>query len=111
MAKALLTRTGLHSSYVTTVGFLLLSTLSATAVAAYAVAHRATRTSPGTLVAQATVHGYHIVFTTTTTTAAAGFLVVGALIAGLLLRRGAMASLSTVTPEEEKTQKTDPVAA
>ena len=49
----------------------------------------ATATSVATLQAQATVHGYRVVFTY-----AAIFLVAGAVIAGLLLRRGAVASLA-----------------
>jgi hypothetical protein len=52
------------------------------------LANRATATSVATLQAQATVRGYQVVFAY-----AAGFLVAGAVIAGLLLRRGAVASL------------------
>jgi EmrB/QacA subfamily drug resistance transporter len=135
VAMLLLTRIGLHSSYVTTilpplvilglgmgqimapsasvatvgltsdagiasamvntsqqvggsVGTSLLNTLAASAITAYALANRATATSAATLQAQATVHGYQVVFTY-----AAVFLVAGAVIAGLLLRRGAVASL------------------
>jgi hypothetical protein len=53
------------------------------------VANHATATSAATLQAQATVHGYQVVFAY-----AAVVLVVGAVIAGLLLRRGAVASLA-----------------
>ena len=71
------------------VGTSLLNTLAASAVTAYALAHHATTaTSAATLQAQATVHGYHVVFTY-----AAVFLAAGAVVAGLLLRRGAVASL------------------
>jgi MFS family permease len=70
------------------VGTSLLNTLAASAVTAYALAHHATATSVATLQAQATVHGYRVVFAY-----AAVFLVAGAVIAGLLLRRGAVASL------------------
>jgi EmrB/QacA subfamily drug resistance transporter len=135
VAMLLLTRIGLHSSYVTTilpalvilglgmgqimapsasvatvgltsdagiasamvntsqqvggsVGTSLLNTLAASAATTYALANRATATSVATLQAQATVRGYQVVFAY-----AAGFLVAGAVIAGLLLRRGAVASL------------------
>jgi hypothetical protein len=57
-------------------------------MAAYALANRTTATSVASLQAQATIHGYHVAFE-----CAAVFLVVGAVITGLLLRRGAMASL------------------
>ena len=70
------------------VGTSLLNTLAASAVTAYALANHATATSVATLQAQATVHGYQVVFTY-----AAASLVTGAVIAGLLLRRGAVASL------------------
>jgi hypothetical protein len=70
------------------IGTSLLNTLAASAVTAYALAHHATATSVATLQAQATVHGYRVVFTY-----AAIFLVAGAVIAGLLLRRGAVSSL------------------
>jgi EmrB/QacA subfamily drug resistance transporter len=70
------------------VGTSLLNTLAASAVTTYALTHHATATSVATLQAQATVHGYQVVFTY-----AAGFLVAGAVIAGLLLRPGAVASL------------------
>ena len=70
------------------VGTSLLNTLAASAVSAYALANHATATSVATLQAQATVHGYQVVFTY-----AAVFLVAGAVIVGLLLRRGAVASL------------------
>jgi hypothetical protein len=143
VAMLLLTRIGLHSSYVTTilpalvilglgfgqvmapaasvatfgltsdagiasamvntsqqvggsVGTSLLNTLAASAVTAYAVAHRATATSVATLQAQATVHGYRVVFIY-----AAAFLAAGAVIAGLLLRRGAMASLEIASPHDK----------
>jgi hypothetical protein len=71
------------------VGTSLLNTVAASAVTAYALAHHATATSVATLQAQATVHGYRVVFAY-----AAVFLVAGAVIAGLLLRRGAVASLA-----------------
>jgi EmrB/QacA subfamily drug resistance transporter len=70
------------------VGASLFNTVAASAVTAYALANRATATSVATLQAQAAVHGYHVVFTY-----AAVFLASGAVIAGLLLPRGAMASL------------------
>jgi MFS family permease len=70
------------------IGTSLLNTLAASAVTAYALTHHATATSVATLQAQATVHGYRVVFTY-----AAIFLVAGAVIAGLLLRRGAVSSL------------------
>jgi EmrB/QacA subfamily drug resistance transporter len=71
------------------VGTSLLNTVAASAVTAYALAHHATATSVATLQAQATVHGYRVVFAY-----AAVFSVAGAVIAGLLLRRGAVASLA-----------------
>jgi len=71
------------------VGTSLFNTLAASAVTAYALANHATATSVATLQAQATVHGYRVVFTY-----AAVFLATGAVIAGLLLRRGSMASLA-----------------
>ncbi len=74
------------------VGTSLFSTLGAGAAMAYALAHRATATSVDSLQAQATLHGYHAVFAY-----AAAFLVTGAVVAGLLLRRGAMASLVKAT--------------
>jgi EmrB/QacA subfamily drug resistance transporter len=136
VAMLLLTRSGLHSSYVTvilpaliilglgyglisapsvsvatvgltsdagiasamvnttqqvgvSVGASLFNTLAASAVTAYALANHTSATSIAALQARATVHGYHVVFTY-----AAVFLVAGAVIAGLLLRRGAVASLS-----------------
>jgi hypothetical protein len=55
-----------------------------------------------TLQAQATVHGYRVVFTY-----AAVFLVAGAVIAGLLLRRGAVASLA-ITGRRDKPGVTAP---
>jgi hypothetical protein len=55
-----------------------------------------------TLEAQATVHGYRVVFTY-----AAAFLVAGAVIAGLLLRRGAMASLE-ITGQRDEPEETAP---
>jgi hypothetical protein len=70
------------------VGTSLFNTLAASAVTAFALANHATATSVATLQAQATVHGYKIVFTYS-----AVFLMAGAVIAGLLLRRGAVASL------------------
>jgi EmrB/QacA subfamily drug resistance transporter len=77
------------------VGTALLNTLAASAVTAYALANHAAATSVATLQAQATVHGYHVVFAY-----AAVFLVAGAVIAGLLLRRGAMASLEIADRRE-----------
>jgi MFS family permease len=151
VAMVLLTRTGLDSSYVTTilpalvilglgfglimapsmsvatvglatdagiasamvntsqqvggsVGTSLLNTLGASAITAYALANRSTATSVATLPAQATVHGYHVVFT-----CAAVFLVVGAVIAGLLLRRGAVASLARAAPVAAEGGQPEPV--
>jgi hypothetical protein len=75
------------------VGSSLFNTLAASAITAYALANHATATSIATLQAQATVHGYHVVFTS-----AAIFLATGAVIAGLLLRRGAVAALSSTAP-------------
>jgi hypothetical protein len=72
------------------VGTSLLNTVAAGAVTAYALAKHATAASAATLQAQATVHGYQVVFAY-----AAIFLVAGAVLAGLLLRRGAVASLQT----------------
>jgi hypothetical protein len=86
------------------VGTSLLNTLGASAITAYALANRATATSVATLRAQATVHGYHVVFTY-----AAIFLVAGAVIAGLLLRRGAVASLAITAPGTEAAEQPDPV--
>jgi MFS family permease len=63
------------------VGTSLFNTLAVSAVTAYALANRTTTTSVATLQAQATVHGYQVVFTY-----GAGFLAAGALVAGLLLR-------------------------
>ncbi len=149
VAMLLLTRIGLHSSYVTTilpalvilglgmgqimapsasvatvgltsdagiasamvntsqqvggsVGTSLLNTLAASAATTYALVHHATATSAATLQAQATVHGYQVVFTY-----AAIFLVAGAIIAGLLLRRGAVASLE-ITGVRDKPGVTAP---
>jgi EmrB/QacA subfamily drug resistance transporter len=152
VAMALLTRTGLASSYLTTilpalvilglgfglimapsmsvatvglttdagiasamvnttqqvggsVGTSLLNTLGASATTAYALANHGTATSVATLQAQATVHGYHVVFTY-----AATFLVMGALIAGLLLRRGPMAALATeASPAPHQAEGLEPV--
>jgi EmrB/QacA subfamily drug resistance transporter len=84
------------------VGTSLLNTLAASAVTSYTLAHHATATSVATLQAQATVHGYHVVFTY-----AAIFLTAGAVIAGLLLRRGAMASLE-ITDLHDKPALTAP---
>ena len=86
------------------VGTSLLNTLAASAVTAYALANHATATSVATLQAQATVHGYHVVFTF-----AAVFLAAGAVIAGLLLRRGAMASLAREPDNAEGTTEAEPV--
>ncbi|MGA2837602.1 MAG: MFS transporter [Acidimicrobiales bacterium] len=95
----LVTDAGIASAMVNTsqqvggsVGTSLLNTLAASAVTAYAFANRSSATSVATLQAQATVHGYHVVFTYS-----AVFLVVGAIVAGLLLRRGAVASLAIET--------------
>jgi EmrB/QacA subfamily drug resistance transporter len=86
------------------VGTSLLNTLAASAVTTYALAHHATATSAATLQAQATVHGYHVVFTY-----AAVFLATGAVIAGLLLRPGAMASLEiTALPDKPVLTAHDP---
>jgi EmrB/QacA subfamily drug resistance transporter len=79
------------------VGTSLLNTLAASAVTAYALANHATATSVATLQAQATVHGYQVVFTY-----AAVFLVVGAVIAGLLLRRGTVASLKIASLRDKQ---------
>jgi MFS family permease len=84
------------------VGASLFNTLAASAITAYALANHATATSVATLQAQATVHGYHVVFAY-----AAVFLVAGALIAGLLLRRGALASLE-ITGLRENPEVTAP---
>jgi EmrB/QacA subfamily drug resistance transporter len=78
------------------VGTSLLNTLAAGAATAYVLANRATATSVATLHAQATVHGYQVVFAY-----AAGFLVAGAAIAGLLLRQGAVASLEITGIRDE----------
>jgi EmrB/QacA subfamily drug resistance transporter len=78
------------------VGTSLLNTLAASAVTSYALAHHATASTVATVEAQATVHGYHVVFTY-----AAIFLATGALIAGLLLRRGAMASLEIAALDDK----------
>ena len=86
------------------VGTALLNTLAASAVTAYALANHATATSVATLQAQATVHGYQVVFAY-----AAGFLVAGAVIAGLLLRSGAVASLE-ITSRRDKPGVTAPVS-
>ncbi len=85
------------------VGTALLNTLAASAVTAYALANRSTATSVATLQAQATVHGYHVVFA-----CAAVFLVAGAVIAGLLLRRGAVASLAREPNNAEVTTEAKP---
>jgi EmrB/QacA subfamily drug resistance transporter len=84
------------------VGTSLLNTLAASATTAYALAHHATDTSVATLQALATVHGYPVVFTY-----AAIFLATGAVTAGLLLRRGAMASLE-ITDLHDKPTVTAP---
>jgi hypothetical protein len=86
------------------VGTSLFNTLAASAVTAYALANHATATSVATLQAQATIHGYHVVFTY-----AAAFLAAGAVLAGLLLRRGAMASLSREPDNAEGTTEAEPV--
>jgi EmrB/QacA subfamily drug resistance transporter len=84
------------------VGTSLLNTLGASAVTAYALAHHATAASLSTRQALATVHGYHVVFD-----CAAVFLVAGAVLAGLLLRRGAMASLATAAPVADVAERTE----
>jgi len=86
------------------VGTSLFSTLGAGAATAYALAHGTTATSAASSQAQATLHGYHVVFAY-----AAIFLVVGAVVAGLLLRRGAMASLAKVTIDGEDAEDIEPV--
>jgi hypothetical protein len=86
------------------VGTSLLSTLGASAVTAYALANRTAATSAASLQAQATVHGYHVVFE-----CAAVFLLVGAVVAGLLLRRGAVASLAIAAPGADGSERSDPV--
>jgi MFS family permease len=86
------------------VGTSLFSTVAASAVTAYALANHTTATSLATLQAQATVHGYHVVFTY-----AAVFLATGALVVGLLLRRGAMASLAGEPNSAEGTTEAEPV--
>jgi predicted MFS family arabinose efflux permease len=86
------------------VGTSLLNPLAASAVTAYALAHHAAATSVATLQARATVHGYHVSFTY-----AAVFLATGAVIAGLLLRRGAMASLAREPDSVEGTPEAEPV--
>jgi len=86
------------------VGTSLLNTLGASAVIAYALGHHATVHSTALLQAQATLHGYHVVFAY-----AAIFLVVGAVAAGLLLRRGAMATLAKPATEHEGAERVEPV--
>jgi EmrB/QacA subfamily drug resistance transporter len=68
------------------IGTSLLNTLGASAVAAYVLAHHTTQAVAKTAVqANATVHGYHVVF------AWAGFILLGGtIITGLLLRPGAL---------------------
>jgi hypothetical protein len=107
----LVTDAGIASAMVNTsqqvggsVGTSLLNTLGAGAVTAYALANRATATSVASLQAQATVHGYHVVFE-----CAAVFLVIGAIVAGLLLRRGPVASLAIEAPGTEEAERSDPV--
>jgi hypothetical protein len=84
------------------VGTSLLNTLAASAGTAYVLAHPVTATAAATVQAQATVHGYQAVFTD-----AAVLLVAGAVIAGLLLRRGAVASLA-ITGRRDKPGVTAP---
>ncbi len=86
------------------VGMSLLNTLGPSAVTAYAFVNRAAASSAATLKAQATLHGYHVVFTY-----AAVFLVAGAVIAGLLLRRGAMASLAKEINIGVSVMEADPI--
>ena len=88
------------------VGTSLFSTLGAGAATAYALAHRTATTSVASTQAQATLHGYHVVFAY-----AALFLVVGAVVAGLLLRRGAMASLAKATTAGADAEDVEPVLA
>jgi EmrB/QacA subfamily drug resistance transporter len=88
------------------VGTSLFSTLGAGAATAYALAHRTTATSVASSPAQATLHGYHVVFAY-----AAIFLVIGAVVAGLLLRRGAMASLAKATTDGEDAADIEPALA
>jgi MFS family permease len=85
------------------VGTSLFNTLAASAVTAYALANHAAATSAATLQAQATIHGYHVVFTY-----AAAFLAAGAVLAGLLLRRGTMASLTREPDNAEGTSEAQP---
>jgi hypothetical protein len=107
----LVTDAGIVSAMVNTsqqvgglVGTSPLNTLGASAVTAYALANRTTATSVASLQARATVHGYHVVFE-----CAAVFLLVGAVVAGLLLRRGAVASLAIAAPDAEGSERSDPV--
>jgi hypothetical protein len=96
------------------VGTSLLNTLSASAVAAYALGHHAAAASTAavaSLEAQATLHGYHVAF------AYAGiFLAAGAVVAGLLFRRGAVAPPlgapdDTEDTDTEDTAEREPVPA
>jgi MFS family permease len=80
------------------VGTTLLSTFFASSVAHYAVTYRHSGTQ-AQVAALATLHGYHVVYM------GAGIaLVAGAVIAGLLLRRG---PASTQSPEEASTAEAD----
>jgi hypothetical protein len=71
-------------------------------VSVQVMANHATASSVATLQAQATVHGYKVVFTY-----AAVFPMAGAVIAGQLLRRGAVASLE-ITGVRDKPVVTAP---
>ncbi len=81
-------------------------TLGASAATAYTLAHRTATTSVASTQAHATLHGYHVVFAY-----AAIFLVIGAVVAGLLLRRGAMASLAKAATGGEDAEDIGPVLA
>ena len=88
------------------VGTSLLNTLGASAVISYALAHH-TATAGVTslqLQAQATVHGYHVVFAY-----AAVLVLVGAVVSGLLLRRGAMTSLARADEGTKDDEGIEPV--
>ena len=74
------------------VGTALLNTLAAAAVTTFALANHGT-VPPGQLAVESTLHGYHTVFAW-----AAGIFVVGALVAGLLLRRGRLVPAAQAAP-------------
>ncbi|HWG74409.1 MAG TPA: MFS transporter [Acidimicrobiales bacterium] len=86
------------------VGTSLLNTLGASAVTAYALAHHATATTAASVQAQATLHGYHVVFSY-----AAIVLVVGAVVVGLLLRRGPTALPAGAADGAEDAAGAEPV--